>query len=39
VPEEEELTYAQLHPEAKDLLSHRGRAWRALLEKLARPDL
>lgn len=39
VPEGEELTYAQLHPEAKDLLSHRGRAWRALLEKLARPDL
>lgn len=39
VPEGEELTYAQLHPEAKDLLSHRGRAWRVLLEKLARPDL
>jgi len=39
VPEGEELTYAELSPEAKDSLSHRGRAWSALLEKLARPEI
>jgi len=37
LPEGEELTYAELGSEAKDSLSHRGRAWRALLDKLARP--
>ena len=37
LPEGEELTYAELGSEAKDSLSHRGRAWSALLEKLVRP--
>ncbi len=35
IPEGEDRTYAQLLPEDKDRLSHRGRAWRDLLEKLA----
>lgn len=34
VPEGEDKTYAQLRPEDKDTLSHRGRAWRSLVEKL-----
>ncbi len=38
VPEGEDRTYAQLRPEDKDHLSHRGRAWRALLEQLAQPE-
>ena len=38
VPAGEDRTYAQLRPEDKDHLSHRGRAWRALLEQLARPE-
>jgi non-canonical purine NTP pyrophosphatase (RdgB/HAM1 family) len=38
VPKGEEKTYAQLHPQEKDLLSHRGRAWRALLRELVQPD-
>ena len=28
-------TYAELRPEEKDVISHRGRAWRSLLERLA----
>ena len=31
----ESRTYAELRPEEKDRISHRGRAWRALLESLA----
>lgn len=34
-PEGEELTYGELEGAAKDEISHRGRAWRALLAKLA----
>ena len=37
IPEGEDRTYAQLRPEEKDRLSHRGRAWRALLKKLTLP--
>jgi non-canonical purine NTP pyrophosphatase (RdgB/HAM1 family) len=33
-PETEQHTYAELDPERKDAIGHRGRAWRALLEKL-----
>lgn len=35
IPEGTDRTYAQLRPEVKDILSHRGRAWRCLLQKLA----
>jgi non-canonical purine NTP pyrophosphatase (RdgB/HAM1 family) len=38
VPEGEDRTYAQLRAAEKDLLSHRGRAWRTLLKELARPE-
>ena len=31
----ENRTYAELRPQEKDRISHRGRAWRALLESLA----
>jgi len=34
VPEGEDRTYAELPPEVKDSIGHRGRAWRALLPKL-----
>ena len=34
-PAGETLTYAELPPEAKDALGHRGRAWRALKARLA----
>lgn len=34
IPAGEDKTYAQLRPEDKDTLSHRGRAWRCLVEKL-----
>ena len=37
LPEGEERTYAQLRSDEKDRLSHRGRAWRDLLEQLAQP--
>jgi non-canonical purine NTP pyrophosphatase (RdgB/HAM1 family) len=33
-PAGETLTYGELAPEVKDAIGHRGRAWRALLEKL-----
>ncbi len=33
-PEEETRTYAELAEDEKDRLSHRGRAWRKLLERL-----
>lgn len=33
-PLDQERTYAELPPEAKDLLGHRGRAWRSLVEQL-----
>lgn len=36
VPEGSELTYGELSPGEKDRLSHRGRAWRALLRELER---
>jgi non-canonical purine NTP pyrophosphatase (RdgB/HAM1 family) len=38
VPDGQDRTYAQLRAEEKDLLSHRGRAWRALLQELAQPE-
>ncbi|MGE5234237.1 MAG: non-canonical purine NTP pyrophosphatase [Acidobacteriota bacterium] len=31
----ESLTYGELEPARKDAIGHRGRAWRALLERLA----
>jgi len=34
IPAGEDRTYAQLRPEDKDTLSHRGRAWRCLLQQL-----
>ncbi len=34
VPEESDLTYAQLSPEEKDQFGHRGRAWRAFCSLL-----
>jgi XTP/dITP diphosphohydrolase len=34
IPEGEERTMAELSPEAKDALSHRGRAWRALAPRI-----
>jgi non-canonical purine NTP pyrophosphatase (RdgB/HAM1 family) len=34
VPEGEERTYAELPPEVKDAIGHRGQAWRALLAAL-----
>lgn len=34
IPEGSDRTYAQLRPDEKDVQSHRGRAWRTLLEKL-----
>jgi XTP/dITP diphosphohydrolase len=34
-PEGETQTYGELPPEVKDAIGHRGRAWRALLERLA----
>ncbi|MDX1503656.1 MAG: dephospho-CoA kinase [Thermoanaerobaculia bacterium] len=34
VPEGSELTYAELGDAVKDSIGHRGRAWRALLERL-----
>jgi non-canonical purine NTP pyrophosphatase (RdgB/HAM1 family) len=33
-PETEQRTYAELDPERKDAIGHRGRAWRALIGKL-----
>ncbi|MCL4839783.1 MAG: non-canonical purine NTP pyrophosphatase [Thermoanaerobaculia bacterium] len=33
-PDGEERTYGELAPEEKDVLGHRGRAWRALLAEL-----
>ncbi len=35
VPEEHEVTYAELPPERKDEIGHRGRAWRRLQDLLA----
>jgi non-canonical purine NTP pyrophosphatase (RdgB/HAM1 family) len=35
VPEGESRTYGELEPEEKDAVSHRGRAWRDLLARLA----
>ncbi|HET9765880.1 MAG TPA: non-canonical purine NTP pyrophosphatase, partial [Thermoanaerobaculia bacterium] len=35
LPEGEQRTYGELSGPDKDLLSHRGRAWRDLLAKLA----
>ena len=35
VPEGQEQTYAELGEAAKDALGHRGKAWRALMEKLS----
>jgi XTP/dITP diphosphohydrolase len=37
VPDGENRTYAELSPEEKDRLSHRGRAWRELVEQLTKP--
>ncbi len=37
LPAGSDLTYAELAPEAKDELGHRGRAWRGLRAQLARP--
>lgn len=34
VPDDHDVTYAELAPEVKDLIGHRGRAWRRFLEKL-----
>ena len=36
VPDGESRTYAELKPEEKDRLSHRGRAWRDLVDRLGR---
>ncbi len=36
-PEGARATYAELPPEVKDRLSHRGKAWRRLLERLRSP--
>jgi len=38
VPEERRETYAELRPEEKDALGHRGRAWRALRAVLTTSD-
>ncbi len=38
VPDGEDRTYAQLRAAEKDLLSHRGHAWRALLRELEQPE-
>ena len=35
MPETESRTYAELEPEAKDLLGHRGRAWKAFQDLFA----
>jgi non-canonical purine NTP pyrophosphatase (RdgB/HAM1 family) len=35
LPEDESLTYAELGAARKDEIGHRGRAWRALAEKLS----
>jgi XTP/dITP diphosphohydrolase len=35
LPEGESRTYGELGPQEKDALSHRGRAWRDLLARLA----
>lgn len=37
VPAGETRTYGELADEEKDRIGHRGRAWRALLEKLEKP--
>lgn len=39
VPDGETRTYAELAPEEKDRLSHRGRAWRALIARLSAAGL
>ena len=38
VPDGETATYAELAPQDKDRLGHRGRAWRAFRELLDRPS-
>lgn len=37
-PEGEERTFGELTGDEKDRIGHRGKAWRALAEKLARPE-
>jgi len=39
VPEGSAMTFAEMRPEEKDAVSHRGRAWRAFSEKLAAKGL